>query len=226
MGERKGYFEEANGGTLFLDEIGELPKETQALLLRVLQNGEYIKVGSSKVEKTDVRVIAATNVNLSYAVATGKFREDLFYRLNGVMIRIPPLRRRQADGGQNGIAAIEAVQHIYCAGFIVGSHIRHAEIGELHALHGVGRERVDDGIVMQAGGDVGFRIPRTVRTGFRDIVLVDVQGRLPAGVEGRRCEGCSHQGEGHERCQQQRQYTMDLFHVQWFSFFKSDFLQK
>lgn len=97
VGERKGYFEEANGGTLFLDEIGELPKETQALLLRVLQNGEYIKVGSSKVEKTDVRVIAATNVNLSYAVATGKFREDLYYRLSGIQIQMPSLRERNKD---------------------------------------------------------------------------------------------------------------------------------
>jgi len=97
IGERKGYFEEANGGTLFLDEIGELPKETQALLLRVLQNGEYIKVGSSKVEKTDVRIIAATNVNLSYAVATGKFREDLYYRLTGIQLQVPALRERNKD---------------------------------------------------------------------------------------------------------------------------------
>lgn len=97
IGERKGYFEEANGGTLFLDEIGELPKETQALLLRVLQDGEYIKVGSSKVEKTDVRVIAATNVNLAYAVATGKFREDLYYRLSGIQIMMPALRDRNKD---------------------------------------------------------------------------------------------------------------------------------
>ena len=97
IGERKGYFEEADGGTLFLDEIGELPKETQALLLRVLQNGEYIKVGSSKVEKTDVRVIAATNVNLAYAVATGKFREDLYYRLTGIQILMPALRDREKD---------------------------------------------------------------------------------------------------------------------------------
>lgn len=97
IGERKGYFEEANGGTLFLDEIGELPKETQALLLRVLQNGEYIKVGSSKVEKTDVRIIAATNVNLSYAVATGKFREDLYYRLTGIQLQVPALRDRNKD---------------------------------------------------------------------------------------------------------------------------------
>ena len=97
IGERKGYFEEADGGTLFLDEIGELPKETQALLLRVLQNGEYMKVGSSKVEKTDVRIIAATNVNLSYAVATGKFREDLYYRLTGIQLRIPALRERNRD---------------------------------------------------------------------------------------------------------------------------------
>lgn len=97
IGERKGYFEEANGGTLFLDEIGELPKETQALLLRVLQNGEYIKVGSSRVEKTDVRIIAATNVNLAYAVATGKFREDLYYRLSGISIQMPALRDRNKD---------------------------------------------------------------------------------------------------------------------------------
>ena len=97
IGERKGYFEEANGGTLFLDEIGELPKETQALLLRVLQNGEYMKVGSSKVEKTDVRVIAATNVNLAYAVAMGKFREDLYYRLTGIQIQMPALRERNKD---------------------------------------------------------------------------------------------------------------------------------
>ena len=97
IGERKGYFEEADGGTLFLDEIGELPKETQALLLRVLQNGEFMKVGSSKVEKTDVRVIAATNVNLAYAVATGKFREDLYYRLTGINISVPALRDRNKD---------------------------------------------------------------------------------------------------------------------------------
>lgn len=97
IGERKGYFEEADGGTLFLDEIGELPKETQAMLLRVLQNGEYMKVGSSKVEKTDVRIIAATNVNLSYAVATGKFREDLYYRLTGIQVNIPALRDRNSD---------------------------------------------------------------------------------------------------------------------------------
>ena len=97
IGERKGYFEEANGGTLFLDEIGELPKETQALLLRLLQNGEYLKVGSSKVEKTDVRVIAATNINLAYAVATGKFREDLYYRLSGIQIKVPALRDRNKD---------------------------------------------------------------------------------------------------------------------------------
>lgn len=97
IGERKGYFEEANGGTIFLDEIAELPKDTQALLLRVLQNGEFYKVGSSKVEKTDVRVIAATNVKLDYAVATGKFREDLYYRLTGINIQVPALRDRIKD---------------------------------------------------------------------------------------------------------------------------------
>lgn len=97
IGERKGYFEEANGGTLFLDEIGELPKETQALLLRVLQNGEFMKVGSSKVEKTDVRIIAATNVDLRNAVQNGKFREDLYYRLNAIQINMPSLRERKED---------------------------------------------------------------------------------------------------------------------------------
>lgn len=94
---RKGYFEEADGGTLFLDEIGELPLASQAKLLRVLQSGEFIKVGSSKVQKTDVRVIAATNVNLLYAVAKGKFREDLYYRLNAIQILMPSLRERKGD---------------------------------------------------------------------------------------------------------------------------------
>ena len=97
VGERKGYFEEANGGTLFLDEIGELPKETQAMLLRVLQSGEFIKVGSSKVEKTDVRIVAATNVNLYTAVQQGRFREDLYYRLNAARITMPSLRERKDD---------------------------------------------------------------------------------------------------------------------------------
>lgn len=97
IGERKGYFEEANGGTLFLDEVGELPASTQAMLLRVLQDGEFIKVGSSTVEKTDVRVIAATNVNLIHAVSQGKFREDLYYRLNAIQIKMPSLRERKDD---------------------------------------------------------------------------------------------------------------------------------
>lgn len=94
---RKGYFEEADGGTLFLDEIGELPLSSQAKLLRVLQNGEFIKVGSSKVQKTDVRVIAATNVNLPHYVSIGKFRADLYYRLNAIQIRMPALRDRKND---------------------------------------------------------------------------------------------------------------------------------
>ena len=94
---RRGYFEEADGGTLFLDEIGELPLASQAKLLRVLQSGEFIRVGSSKVLKTDVRVIAATNVNLFHAVSKGKFREDLYYRLNAVTIMMPALRERPAD---------------------------------------------------------------------------------------------------------------------------------
>lgn len=94
---RKGYFEEADGGTLFLDEIAELPLESQALLLRVLQSGEYRKVGSNKVEHTDVRIVAATNVHLYEAVRRGKFREDLYFRLSAAQIRIPPLRERRGD---------------------------------------------------------------------------------------------------------------------------------
>jgi transcriptional regulator with PAS, ATPase and Fis domain len=95
--ERKGYFETTNGGTIFLDEIAEMPIGTQARLLRVLENKEFIKVGASKVQKTDVRVVAATNVNLIEAVQRGKFREDLFYRLNTVPIAVPPLRERGQD---------------------------------------------------------------------------------------------------------------------------------
>lgn len=94
---RKGYFETVNGGTIFLDEIGELPLGTQARLLRVLETGEYIRVGSSKVQKTDVRVVAATNKDLLEYTHTGKFREDLYYRLNTVPIRVPPLRDRKED---------------------------------------------------------------------------------------------------------------------------------
>ena len=97
IGERKGYFGEADGGTIFLDEVGELPLPTQARLLRVLETGEFIKVGSSKVEKTNVRIVAATNVNLAQAIAEGRFREDLFYRLNTVPIQVPPLRERGED---------------------------------------------------------------------------------------------------------------------------------
>jgi transcriptional regulator with PAS, ATPase and Fis domain len=97
IGERKGYFGEADGGTIFLDEVGELPMPTQARLLRVLESGEFIKVGSSKVEKTDVRIVAATNVNLIQAIGEGRFREDLYYRLNTVPIQIPPLRERGED---------------------------------------------------------------------------------------------------------------------------------
>ena len=97
VGERKGYFEEANGGTLFLDEVGELPASTQARLLRVLETGEFMRVGSSETRKTNVRVVAATNVNIPDAIAAGKFREDLYYRLNTVPIVIPPLRERRED---------------------------------------------------------------------------------------------------------------------------------
>ena len=94
---RKGYFEVANGGTIFLDEVGELPLATQARLLRVLESGEYIKVGSSKVLKTDVRVVAATNINFYQALEKEKFRPDLYYRLNTVPINLPPLRERKED---------------------------------------------------------------------------------------------------------------------------------
>lgn len=94
---RKGYFEVANNGTIFLDEVGELPLSTQVRLLRVLESGEFIRVGSSKIQKTDVRVIAASNVDFKEAIAKGKFREDLYYRLNAVPIYIPPLRERGRD---------------------------------------------------------------------------------------------------------------------------------
>jgi DNA-binding NtrC family response regulator len=95
--ERKGYFETYNGGTIFLDEIGEMPLDTQAYLLRVLEVGEFIRVGSSKTQKTDVRIVAATNVNLEERVKKGKFREDLYFRLNTVPIRVPSLRDRTED---------------------------------------------------------------------------------------------------------------------------------
>lgn len=94
---RKGYFEVANGGTIFLDEVAELPLQTQVRLLRVLETGEFIKVGSSKVIKTDVRIIAATNVDIPKAISKGTFREDLYYRLNSVPIHLPPLRDRKED---------------------------------------------------------------------------------------------------------------------------------
>jgi transcriptional regulator with PAS, ATPase and Fis domain len=94
---RSGYFEVADGGTIFLDEVGELPLATQVRLLRILENGEYIKVGSSKVEKTNVRIVAATNIKMEEAIRKGKFREDLFYRLSTIIINIPPLRNRKED---------------------------------------------------------------------------------------------------------------------------------
>ncbi|MFK7934311.1 MAG: sigma-54 interaction domain-containing protein [Saprospiraceae bacterium] len=96
-GQRKGYFETVDGGTIFLDEIGEMPLATQAFLLRILENGEFTRVGSSKVQKTDVRVIAATNKDLNGRIQSGKFREDLYYRLSTVVIEVPPLRERRED---------------------------------------------------------------------------------------------------------------------------------
>ena len=97
ISDRKGYFGEADGGTIFLDEVAELPLATQARLLRVLESGEFIRVGSSTVEKTDVRIVAATNVDLLKAIEQGRFREDLFYRLSTIPIKVPPLRERGAD---------------------------------------------------------------------------------------------------------------------------------
>lgn len=94
---RKGYFEVADGGTIFLDEVGELPLQTQVRLLRVLESGEFMKVGSSQIQKTNVRIVAATNVNMMKAITDGRFREDLYYRLNTVQIDIPPLRERKGD---------------------------------------------------------------------------------------------------------------------------------
>ena len=95
--DRAGYFEVASGGTIFLDEVGELPLSTQVRLLRVLESGEFIRVGSSKPLKTDVRIVAATNVNMHHAISKGKFREDLYYRLSTVEIDVPPLRNRKED---------------------------------------------------------------------------------------------------------------------------------
>jgi len=97
VASRKGYFEEANGGTIFLDEVAELPLTTQARLLRVLETGEFMKVGSSQVQKTNIRIVAATNVDMVKAVADGRFREDLYYRLSTVQIGVPPLRDRGSD---------------------------------------------------------------------------------------------------------------------------------
>ncbi|HAT64595.1 MAG TPA: sigma-54-dependent Fis family transcriptional regulator, partial [Flavobacteriaceae bacterium] len=94
---RSGYFEVADGGTIFLDEVGELPLPTQVRLLRVLENGEFLKVGSSQAQKTDVRIVAATNVKMGDAIEKGKFREDLYYRLSTVEIGLPPLRERGED---------------------------------------------------------------------------------------------------------------------------------
>ena len=93
-GDRKGYFEVADGGTIFLDEVAELPMSTQVRLLRVLETGEFIRVGSSKIQKTNVRVVAATNENMQKAIEKGKFREDLFYRLSTIQAKLPPLRER------------------------------------------------------------------------------------------------------------------------------------
>ncbi|MBK6977722.1 MAG: sigma-54-dependent Fis family transcriptional regulator [Cytophagaceae bacterium] len=120
--DRKGYFETTNGGTIFLDEIAEMPLGTQARLLRILENGEYIPVGSSKVKKTNVRVVAATNVNLQTAIEKGEFREDLYYRLNTVPIMVPPLRERGFD--------IELLFIKFTSDFAEKNHIQPVELTE------------------------------------------------------------------------------------------------
>lgn len=119
---RKGYFETVGGGTIFLDEIGEMPLGTQARLLRVLETGEYIRVGSSKVQKTDVRVIAATNKNLMEHTQTGRFREDLYYRLNTVPIRVPALRERKED--------IPLLFRKFCVDFAERYHVSPIQLSE------------------------------------------------------------------------------------------------
>lgn len=113
---RKGYFEEADGGTIFLDEVAELPLTTQARLLRVLETGEFMKVGSSVVQKTNIRVVAATNVDLRAAIAEGTFREDLYYRLSTVQIVVPPLRERRGD--------IESLARFFASAFNERYHWR------------------------------------------------------------------------------------------------------
>ncbi|MFN8429249.1 MAG: sigma-54 dependent transcriptional regulator [Spirosomataceae bacterium] len=120
--DRKGYFETTNGGTIFLDEIAEMPLGTQARLLRILENGEYIPVGSSKVKKTNVRVVAATNVNLQSAIEKGEFREDLYYRLNTVPIVVPPLRERGFD--------IELLFIKFTSDFAEKNHIQPVDLTE------------------------------------------------------------------------------------------------
>ena len=116
VGSRKGYFEEADGGTIFLDEVAELPLTTQARLLRVLETGEYIRVGSSTVQRTNIRVVAATNVDMLKAVEEGRFREDLYYRLSTVGISIPPLRERGTELNTSGSACWTAIPNHWSAG--------------------------------------------------------------------------------------------------------------
>lgn len=120
--DHKGYFEEANGGVIFLDEVAEMPMSTQARLLRVLESGEYIKVGSSTVQKTDIRVVAATNKNLHQAIKEGKFREDLFYRLSTVQIDVPPLRERGDD--------ILLLTRKFLHDFVDNNHVEEVELDD------------------------------------------------------------------------------------------------
>lgn len=121
--DHKGYFEEANGGLIFLDEVAEMPLSTQARLLRVLESGEYIKVGSSVVQKTDIRVVAATNKDLPQAIKEGKFREDLYYRLSTVQIDVPPLRERGDD--------ILLLTRKFLHDFVDNNHVEEVELDEL-----------------------------------------------------------------------------------------------
>ncbi|MBO6574756.1 MAG: sigma-54-dependent Fis family transcriptional regulator [Rhodothermales bacterium] len=177
---RTGYFEEANGGTIFLDEIGEMPLTAQVRLLRVLENGEFSRVGSSKVIKTDVRVIAATNKDLGREVSAGRFREDLYYRLSTVIIRVPPLRERKEDIVQ----LFEHFQHRFAQQYNTGTLrlskdarsllLRYRWPGNIRELRNVAEQSAVllDGDTIQAGDLRGFL--RGVSAGDEDAGFLPV----------------------------------------------------